>query len=161
MRGYTFPRNSRSLVFPPYIYASSGMVRAFDTHTAYVHAYTRTTIIFSSIVESLQQARAVDSLLSEIYVRAHVDVDSVCVCCNTHTGMVDASRQVSIESSLLQQMPVATRPERRYHVFGSSASRTSACLCLRRSSFPSVLPPFLPPPPAVTHEETFFALFAT
>lgn len=67
-----------ALVFPLYIYASSGIVRTFDTHTASVHVYMHDDrILFECRVVP---AGAVDSLLLEIYVRAHVDVDCV-VCC--------------------------------------------------------------------------------
>lgn len=63
---FFFRENSRSLVYPLYIYASSGIVRAFNTHTASVRAYTHDDRV---PFECRDVSGAVESLLSEIYVR--------------------------------------------------------------------------------------------
>lgn len=65
-----------------------------------------------------------------------------------YTPAADASRRY-LSGLLLQQMPVATRPGRRCHVFGF-ASRTSAWLC--SPSYPSSLPPVFPPAVLLTEK---------
>lgn len=152
-------------------------IRTLRSHTT-TTGTTRTTITRtlrtqSSSSLSLSQQTVV-SPLSNICTCLHVDVDGVAYVAaavahtyipahslaRAYTPAADASRRY-LSGLLLQQMPVATRPGRRCHVFGF-APRTSAYLC--SPSFPPSLPPSLFRPPSsrrVTHGEMFFALFAT
>lgn len=120
-----------------HIYASSGIICAFDTHTASPYTHTRTTIVFSSDVESLQQAQ-VDSLLSarSRYARTWMSI-GVVWCRRIHrndrckyTVAAGIYRVFSIATDACCYAARASLSRFRL----SSASRTSACLCLCRST---------------------------
>lgn len=140
-----------------WIYAFSGAIRAF-THAGYNadddddnddddRTYFSNVIVVVVVVIS---AGGWFSPLSNISVRARTWMRRCGVCCGggsahihthtyTHTRAADASRRY-LSSLLLQQMPVATRPGRRCHVFGF-VPRISACFCS---------PPLSPSPTALS-----------
>lgn len=129
-----------------WIHAFSGAIRSF-THAQYNadddddnddddRTYFSNVVVVVVVVIS---AGGWFSSLSNISVRARTWMRRCGVCCgggsahivthtHTHTRAADASRRY-LSSLLLQQMPVATRPGRRCHVFGF-VPRISACFCL-------------------------------
>lgn len=143
-------------MFSSYIYIGMHLPEQYvhSIHTASVH--TLTSVLLSSNVESSQQA--VGSLLSEyLYPRTWMSV--VYVLIHTQSRKYTPTPDTRIDGfyrvfSIATDACCYARPGQRCHVFGSSASRTSACLCWRPSRRPSRRS-------IVTHGETFFALFAT
>lgn len=65
-------------MFPLYIYASSGIVRAFDTHTASVRAYTHDDRVPCDCRETFQQARLILSSRRCAYARTWMSM-ALCV----------------------------------------------------------------------------------
>lgn len=135
-----------ALVFPLYIYASSGIVRTFDTHTASVHVRICTTIVFSSNVGSFQQARLILSSWRSTYARTWMSISL----CAAHAYRNDR-RKYTVAAGIYRVFSIATDA-----CCYAARATLSRFRLLRFSNFCLPLPPsFLPPshrvvPPLLT-----------